>query len=120
SESNPVRLSDERCRVEGRRGPFFPLVLDVLLDESSGSTLRLGQRGLRLSPRPERAVLVVRLELDRFAFDFLLESRGEGPVVLGNEIFDLPFAVDAEVHGRPLQQADEELVSSQLLRSNGD
>src|SRR2546426_3371577 len=80
----------------------------------------MGHRGLGLPPRPERAVLVVRLEFDGRPGDVFLELRMHGPEILREEVFDLSLSVDDQGEGRALDPAHGEEVSAELLRRDRD
>src|SRR6266542_561086 len=88
-------------------------------EEAPGRRVGLGLSGLRLSPRPEGTVLVVRVELDGSAVDVLPELRVEGPVVLRGEALDLALPVDDQRERRALNPADGQEVASHLLRGDG-
>ena len=119
AKADAVGLGDEHRRIERRGRTLFSLVLNVLADESLRRTLGQLEGGLRLRVRPKRPVLVIRFELRRGALRILAEPRMEGPIILRDEILDLPLPIHDEGEGRALDPADRKVVPAELFRCDG-
>jgi len=94
----------------------FALVLDVFLDQALARLRRRIERRLGLAPRPVGTVLVVGVEFDRGAVHILAESRVERPVILRDEVLDLPLPIDDQGKARTLHAAHREVVPTELVR----
>src|SRR5207247_6953737 len=69
---------------------------------------------LGLAPRPVGTVLVVDVEFDRGAVHVLAEPRVERPVILRDEVLDLPLPIDDQGKARTLHAAHGEVVPTEL------